>query len=100
MQIKSFSSRLIPQWNRSEKNSGSSPIDEKTKTQDAKESAAGDQSRIPVNFLSANSIVSEVEAKSSPFVKKYELNTGGKKVNVRIFREPPEDPVIQEPKTT
>ena len=97
MQIKSFSSWLLPQWNRSEKNSGSGSIDKKTKTQDAKEPAAGYQSRIPVNFPSANSTVSEVETKSSPLVNKYEINTAGKKVNVRIFKEPPEDPVIQEP---
>jgi len=39
--------------------------------------------------------VPEAKAISSPFVKKYEMGTGKNKINVRIFKEPPPEPVME-----
>jgi len=41
------------------------------------------------------SLIPEAKATSSPFVKKYEMGTGKNKINVRIFKEPPPEPVME-----
>jgi hypothetical protein len=76
-------------------NSAHGRQDEKTRPRTSEMPAAENQSQLSVDSprVAATLPVSEVQPMPESLVKKYEMGTGKNKINVRIFREPPTEPI-------